>query len=191
MHAALVVPVPGFRLLGGMTDEDDVQRDVLLRQVQQLGQLFLGLLLGMDAAPHRAQAQVRGAQEDVLGGGGAVLDPEGGGVEGQGAAQVAADHQGNFALDVGEHGGALQRLHHVGIGDNVEGPGLLVAGAGAAHGGVEQLLNVLLGHGFIGEFPHAAAAEQYVFQFHGRTSLFLSRLYHKSDFLQEKGRFLR
>ena len=75
MNAASLVLVPGLRGFRRVTEEDDIQGDLLFRQPQNGGNLTLGPLLGVDASPDRPQAKLRGLQQNVFRCRAAILDP--------------------------------------------------------------------------------------------------------------------
>ena len=146
----------GLVVFVGVADHDDVERDEVFGQFQHLRNGFAALLVGVSARPHRAQTHRMGGQEDVFGGGGAVLHPKLARFTTQGLLHVATHHNGQRRT--GEHVGIGvgfgERLQLRFVVHHHEVPRLTVHCGGCRHSRTQQLLNGCHIYGFVGVAAH-------------------------------------
>ena len=166
MNVPFLILIPGLRHFPGVAQEDDVQGDLPFRHAQQLPNPLHRTLLGMDAAPDGAKTQVYRPEQDVFCGGAAVLDPVVSKLHGKGSGQIPRHNDDQLRLVIGKPAGLAELFQGLRLRHHPELPGLPVAGAGSAHGRMEQLLDQLLRHSLLREFSHTSALFQHFFQFH-------------------------
>jgi len=155
---------PVFRLaffIGG-ADRDHGYRGDPGGEGKRPADFLYAVFSRMDTQPYGAEAKLMGSQEEVLGGGGAVLDQEAFGIF---RLCITADHDGFVGL--GEHPpgcvGICQPVHNYFIADNDEMPGLAVTRGGRLHRGFQHDFIIFPRDVFAGIFSYTSAGK-YCFQ---------------------------
>lgn len=145
MDPLRIIAIRGRLLLGRPADGDEREGHDLLGYPEQPPEGLHALGHRIDAQPDRAQALGRGGDEDVLGGGRAVLDPIRP-VE-LVTAQIAADQDGQRRLE--DHPRVRMEPRYLveepPLPDDHELPRLLVPGRGRARGRTKKINHHFLG----------------------------------------------
>ena len=75
MHSLCIILIAGLGCLLGVTNVNDAERNMCVRESEALFEIALYPSLRICAAPYCAKTEVNGTQKDVLDSGGAVLHP--------------------------------------------------------------------------------------------------------------------
>ena len=140
-----------------IADMDDAERNMVLGHLENALKVVLYSPLRICAAPYSAKPEIGRAKENIFNSGGAVLNPKLSRRRRKRTGGITCYDNNERGIKAREERCLLYRAELLAILDNVKLPGGLVASAGAAHCGVKELVDKLIGYLFLSKLSDTSS----------------------------------
>ena len=144
MHSLSIVLIAGLRYFGGVAYVYDGERNVILRHLKHSLEIVLYSSLRICTAPYSTKTEIGSAQKKVFYRRRAILNPELCSGGRKSATCITGYNYNKRGVKAREQGRLLDSAELIAISNYVELPRSLVAGAGATHSRVKELVYLLV-----------------------------------------------